>query len=127
GLTAEDSLEGLALVGGRSPVEVQGPEPRRARLVVAIAERQRDGQPGEIRPVHDALVDQPRQDAPADSVRGAAAGRAVDPAAGTDRVAVTRLKVGAPDPPAHRMLSTDAAPVRSIGPSIPDWVPAVTD
>ena len=43
-------------------------------LVVAVADGQRDREPGEVDVVHGALLDQPREHAHADPVRRAAAG-----------------------------------------------------
>jgi hypothetical protein len=67
--TREDSLERGALLAGRPRVDVQHPRPGRARLVVAVAAGERDGEAGEVGAVRIALLDQPREDTHADAVR----------------------------------------------------------
>ena len=97
----EDLLERRPLLVRCVGVEVEDPRPRRARLVVAVADCHRDRQARQIDLVHRAVLDDPREDAHALTVRRAAAGPAVDPPAGADRVAVTGLEVRAADVPAH--------------------------
>jgi hypothetical protein len=96
---APDLLDGELLVRTRPLVDVEDPRPRRTVLVVAVAGCKRDVQAGEIGFVRRAVDDLPREGAFTDVVRGTAAGDAVDPPAGADRVAVARLEVRAGDAP----------------------------
>ena len=100
-LAGEDRLERVALPARRAGVEVQHPGPRRARLIVAVADRHRHRKAGQVGAVQSPLFDQPRQHAHADAVRRSAARRPIDSAARTDGVAVARLEVGAANPPTH--------------------------
>src|SRR5581483_7354445 len=86
--------------------------PRRARLVVVVADRHGHGEAVERDAVVFPGLDHPREHAQALAVGRAAAGDAVDPPAGADRLAVAGLEVGAGDPPAHGGLA-GATPIRT--------------
>src|SRR5262249_33625689 len=97
----EDPLERGVLPVVRAVVDVEEHAPGRARLVVRVAEREHHAESVEPDAVRLAVLDQPGEDAETDSVRRTAAAHAVDPAAGTDCVAIARLEVGPADVPAH--------------------------
>jgi hypothetical protein len=84
----------LALVA--SGIDVQEELPRRAGLVLAVLDHR--AEPAECDVPGMTLGDEPGEDAQADPVGRAAAGHAADHAAGTDRVAVAGLEIGARDP-----------------------------
>ena len=97
-------------------VEVQDPAPGRAGFIIAVTRGEGHREPGHVGPLDHTVFDQPGQDPQADAVGGTAAGPAVDPPAGADRVAVARLEVGAADRPAHERSMrplTAAASLRS--------------
>src|SRR5581483_16201 len=96
-----DRLERGALLAVRALVEVEDEAPRRARLVVVVARRQRHRKAVERDAADRAVGDHPREHPEALAVRRAPAGHAVDPAAWADRIAVARLEVAAADAPAH--------------------------
>src|SRR5439155_3559700 len=94
-----DLLERSVLLFATALVEVERPRPRRPFLAVVIAVRDDDSEAGEARLACVTLGDLPGERPLADAVRRAPAEDAVDPPAGADRLAVTRLEVRAADAP----------------------------
>src|SRR4051794_38720484 len=89
----------LLLVAVR--VDVQHDRPRRAELVVAVADDERDGETGHVAAAAPSVLDQPRQCAEALPVRRTPSRYPVGHAAGTDRVAVAGLEIRAADGVRH--------------------------
>src|SRR6266540_5334665 len=99
GSAGPDLLERPPLLVVAAFVDVEQERPGRALLVVAVARRERDAEPGQVRVAYAPVDDLPREGALADSVGRAAAGNPVDPPAGADRLAVAGLEVRAGDAP----------------------------
>src|SRR6266508_2761669 len=99
GSAGPDLLERPPLLVVAAFVDVEQERPGRALLVVAVARRERDAEPGQVRVAYAPVDDLPREGALADSVGRAAAGDPVDPPAGADRLAVAGLEVRAGDAP----------------------------
>src|SRR5262249_45352731 len=92
-----------------------------------VANRERDLEPVEVAAVCVSLVDRPGQDAQALAVRRPAAEDAVDPPAGTDRIAVARLEVPPGYvPTCHLPRFSPAEAVTSSGSARPASRPAAS-
>src|SRR5207237_9196951 len=95
----EDLRQRVTLSLVTALVDVHDEAPRRPRLVVVVAVDESCREPREVGLAGLAFVDEPRERAEADPMRGAPAGPATDHPAGADRVAVAGLEVAARDPP----------------------------
>jgi hypothetical protein len=130
----EDPLERLALSIVGPLVEVEEEVPGRAGLVVVVAEGENHAKPGEVLLARGALVDLPGEGARADPLGRPPALPVADRPAGTDRLAVARLQIGARDLPGkvlgleprrHRPIAdTTAAGSGLSGRSVGAWAAA---
>src|SRR5205085_1573420 len=67
--TTEDSFKRGTLLLRSARMQVQNPCPRRARLVVVVAARQRNRQAGQVNAIRLAILNQPRKNPHADAMR----------------------------------------------------------
>ena len=102
----EDVFERRALERVAALVDVQHDAPRRAGLVVVVADDERGREARDVDVVDAPVLDRPREDAEADAVRRAPALHPADHPARADRLAVARFEVRAADSIGHRRTLT---------------------